>query len=152
MKEVFPILPGGAAPIAFTAFIVVIVMVVACFLLSLGWGSRFARFEVSETGLRIRGAVYGRSIALDRLDLEAASVVHLAAEPDLRITRKTNGSNMPGYWSGWFRLASGRRALLFLTERTRVLHVPTHDDYSLLLSPRDPEGLLAALRRQAAAR
>jgi hypothetical protein len=54
---------------------------------------------------------------------------------------------MPGYQGGWFRLENGESGLLYLTDWQRVAVVPTTDGYTLLLSPADPEGFLAALRR-----
>jgi hypothetical protein len=36
--------------------------------------------------------------------------------------------------------------LAFLTDPTRVVYVPSHAGYSLLLSVDDPAGFLAALR------
>lgn len=149
MRDVFPIIPGGLAPILFSAVIGVIMIGVFLLIASLAWGSRFTRFEVSDAGLRIRGDLYGRTIPFDRIQLDSARVTHLAAEPSLRPGRKTNGSNMPGYWSGWFRLADGQRALVFLTDRSRIVYMRTHDDYALLMSPRDPEGLLESLRTRA---
>jgi hypothetical protein len=41
---------------------------------------------------------------------------------------------MPGYRSGWFRLANGEKALVYVTDTRRVVHVPTTAGYSLLLS------------------
>jgi hypothetical protein len=52
---------------------------------------------------------------------------------------------MPGYQSGWFRLKNGEKALLYLTDRSRAVYVPTTAGYSVLLSPDDPDGFLKAL-------
>jgi hypothetical protein len=43
------------------------------------------------------------------------------------------------------RLRNGEKALLYLTDRSRAVYVPTHDGYSVLLSPADPDAFLAAL-------
>jgi hypothetical protein len=56
---------------------------------------------------------------------------------------------MPGYQAGWFRLRNGESALLYLTDRTRAVYVPTELGYSLLLSPSDPERFLEAIRSAA---
>jgi hypothetical protein len=58
------------------------------------------------------------------------------------------GTGLPGYAAGWFRLTNGERALLYVTTRERVLYVPTQAGYALLLSPSDPDGMLADLRRR----
>ena len=41
------------------------------------------------------------------------------------------------------------KALLYLTDRTRVVYVPTREDYTMLLSSHEPERFLAALRAEA---
>jgi hypothetical protein len=35
------------------------------------------------------------------------------------------GTAVPGYRSGWFRLRNGREALVYLTDRSQAVHVPT---------------------------
>jgi hypothetical protein len=72
--------------------------------------------------------------------------VDFAATPELRPGRRTMGTGLPGYQSGWFRLANGEKALLYLTDRRRAVYVPTSAGYSLLLSPDDPDAFLEALR------
>jgi hypothetical protein len=47
---------------------------------------------------------------------------------------RTVGTALPGYRSGWFRLANGEKALVYVTDPSRVVYVPTTDGYSLLLS------------------
>ena len=42
----------------------------------------------------------------------------------------------------------GEKALVYLTDWSRVVYVPTDGGYALLLSPTDPDGLLAALERR----
>jgi hypothetical protein len=66
----------------------------------------------------------------------------------LRPRSRRLGTGLPGYAAGWFRLNNGERALVYLTRPKPVLYVPTTLGYSLLLSPQDPENLLAAIRRK----
>ena len=56
------------------------------------------------------------------------------------------GTGLPGYQSGWFRLRNGERALLYLTDRTRAVYVPTTAGFSVLLSPAEPDRFIAALQ------
>ena len=109
-------------------------------------GSRSARFEVGAEGLRLRGDLYGRLIPRSELRLDAARRVNLAGERVLQPTRRTFGTGLPGYQAGWFRLRSGEKALLYLTDRSRAVYIPTTAGYSLLLSPVDPDGFLGRLR------
>ena len=129
------------------ALIPIVVMLLASVLL---WatvtGARSARFEISPDGLRLRGDLWGRSIPLNQLDIAAATRIDLASSPELTPTRRTMGTGLPGYQSGWFRLRNGEQALLYLTDRTRAVYVPTRAGYSLLLSPAEPDRFVAALR------
>jgi hypothetical protein len=115
-------------------------------------GSRTARFELSPAGLRLRGDMYGRLVPADRLRAAEARAVDLATERALRPTARTFGTGLPGYNAGWFRLANGERALVYVTDATRAVHVPTSDGYALLLSVEDPAALVAALHDFAARR
>jgi hypothetical protein len=47
---------------------------------------------------------------------------------------------------GWFRLRNGEQALLYLTDTSRAVYVPTTAGYSVLLSPQEPDEFLAAVR------
>jgi Leu/Phe-tRNA-protein transferase len=56
------------------------------------------------------------------------------------------GTGLSGYQAGWFRLANGEEALVYLTDRRRAVFVPTTAVYSVRLSPADPDAFLSALR------
>jgi len=144
--QIFPIAPADARPLWVlvpVALVAVGLLVLLAVTLS---GARGARFEASATGLRVRGDMYGRVIPIDHLRPEGARRVDLSREVDLRPAGRTFGTGLPGYQAGWFRLRSGEKALLYLTDRTRAVYVPTSAGYALLLSPKDPDAFLAALR------
>ena len=142
MQE-FVIAPAGAR----AALIALLVLVPVFALLALSLlGSRTSRFIVSPEGLRLRGDLYGRLIPAAQLNVASAARIDFARSPDLRPARRTLGTGLPGYAAGWFRLANGEKALLYLTDRTRAVYLPTNAGYSILISPTDPEGFLATLR------
>lgn len=146
MSQSFPIVPASAGGLWVLGVVTLLVVVVV-----LGGVGRSvlagatATFEVTPEALVLRGDWWGRSIPRSALRVHDARVVDLDATPDLRPTMRTWGTGLPGYASGWFRLADGSRALLYVTERRRVAVIPTTLGYQVLLSPRDPEGLLVAL-------
>jgi hypothetical protein len=72
-------------------------------------------------------------------------VIDLRGEPSLQPTSRRMGTGLPGFAAGWFRLRNGEKALVYLTDRTRVLHIPTRNGYSLLLSPQRADEMLAEL-------
>lgn len=129
---------------------VVIVCVVVGALAFAGYVTRScatARFEVGAGALRVVAGVYGRTIPLADLDLSGALVVDASADTPLRPRRRINGVGLPGLRGGWYRLADGQKALIFLTRAKKAAYVPTRLGFGLLLGVTDPEGLIAALRR-----
>ena len=144
--EVFPIVPAGAKPLWFIGAVGLVLGLVLIMLAWVAWSSRHSRVEVTNESLRLVGDLWGRSIPLRSLDLAAAEVLTLDATSAYRPVSRTFGTGMPGYASGWLRLHNGEKALAYLTTRSRVVHIPTSDGYSLLLSVADPDALLGALR------
>lgn len=108
--------------------------------------SRTARFDVSSSGLQLHGDWYGRTIPSDAIQRNAVRRVDFSNDPELTPRIRTMGTGLPGYQSGWYRLRNGERALLYLTDRSRAVYVPTNAGYSVLLSPADPDGFVSALR------
>jgi hypothetical protein len=108
-------------------------------------GSRSTTFELSDEGLRVRGDVYGRLVPLNELRVTEASRVDISRGP-FRLTMRRFGTALPGYRSGWFRLANGEKALVYVTDTRRVVHVPTTAGYSLLLSVAEADQFVDRLR------
>ena len=96
-------------------------------------GAKSSTFELSDAGLRLRGDMYGRMIPMSQLVAASAKRVDISNGP-MRPVKRTMGTAMPGYRAGWFRLANGEKALLYVTDPTRVVKVPTTNGYSVLLS------------------
>jgi len=86
-------------------------------------------------------------IAAAALRTDEAKRIDFDASPDLRPRRRTMGTGLPGYRSGWFRLQNGESALVYLTDSTRAVYIPTSEGYSVLVTPSDPDAFLAAVRR-----
>jgi hypothetical protein len=149
MTEVFPIAPGSAKPLWFLVPVFLILLGAAALLFYSVTGARNALFEVSPAGLRLKGDLYGRMIPAEDLRGGASREVDLRQARELTPTLRTMGTALPGYQAGWFRLRNGEKALLYVTERSRVVYVPTRRGFSVLLSVVDPEGLIASLRRVA---
>ena len=147
MTETFSIVPSEDRLLWFIlGFVILILVSVAFVLVATARGSRSSTFEVSPTGLRIRGDIYGRLVPASAIRGSDARVVNLATEGNLEPRRRTAGTAVPGYHSGWFRLRNGEKALLYLTERGRAVYVPTTEGYSLLLSPQDPDRFVDRVR------
>ena len=116
----------------------------------MGWGAARAGFEVSPAGLHLKSALYGRMVPASSLDLARARRVDFRIDDDLRPRIRTNGIGLPGYLAGWIKLRNGEKALSFLSDRSRVVYIPTTEGYSLMLSVSDPDMFLSRLRQVAA--
>src|SRR5262245_46212575 len=150
--QVFQIAPAGARtllfllPIGLIPFIIVTAVLGASLI-----GMKSARFQVSAAGLRLSGDLYGRTITAADLRGGAAGRVSVDAGSEYQPRRRTIGTGLPGYRAGWFRLRNGEKALLYLTDPTKAVYIPTRAGYAVLLSPTDPDGFLSAIRAVAPA-
>lgn len=146
MKEIFPIAPAGSSamllllPIAVLLVAGLVLVIITA--IAIGRGS----VEVSPGNMRIKAPLYGRSIPLTSLIPEQARVIDISRENELRPKWRTNGIGLPNYAAGWFKLQNGEKALLLVTDKKKVLYLPTRDGYSILLSAVEPERLLALLK------
>lgn len=150
MSEVFTIVPASARPLWFLAAIGALLLSMLLFFGYVTWSSRATRFEITQAGLSIRGTLYGRSVPWTGLRLEEARIADLGRDADLRLRSRTNGIGLPGYRAGWFGMRSGGRALLFVTDPSRVVVLPTNEGYTLLLSVQQPDAFVRALRARSA--
>ncbi|MFO0889701.1 MAG: PH domain-containing protein [Isosphaeraceae bacterium] len=147
----FPLSEGGTSWSSPAAWIIPLLscglpFLMAPLLLYIASSTRKVRFEITEDGLRIRGDLFGRLIPWGSLRLAEARTENLKEVPEHRPILRTCGVGLPGYSSGWFRLKDRSKGLLFLTDQTRAVYLPTTGDYALLISPADPDGFLAALQ------
>ena len=110
------------------------------------------RLLVSFDGqiLELRVAWYRLRLTVAEIDVANARIVNLDEQTELRPSLKTNAFALPGYEAGFFRLRDWRRkAFLMLTSRQRVLVLPLRDHRTVLLSLRQPQKLIDALRAAA---
>jgi hypothetical protein len=143
---VFPIAPADSRYFWLLIPVIVILLAAIALLATSLRGAHASRFEIRADGLRLEGDLYGRLLPKSQLRVDLARRVDLTREEQLRPKWRRIGTALPGYQSGWFRLRNGEKALLYLTDRTRAVYIPTTAGYSLLLSPGDPDGFLAQLR------
>jgi hypothetical protein len=147
MTETFPIIP------AHTKLLWILFAIITPFLIAVivglfvtARGGMGATFDVSRDGLRLKGDLYGRFIPRAELRTDDARIVDLSATPELVPRWRTLGTAAGGYSAGWFKLMNGEKALLYLTDRSHAVYIPTTRGYSLLLSPQSPARFLETLR------
>ena len=144
--NVFPIAPAESRYLWLLIPVIVSLLGAMALLATSVRGAHASRFEIQADGLRLEGDLYGRLVPKADLRVDLARRVDLGREEQLRPKWRRIGTALPGYQAGWFRLRNGEKALLYLTDRTRAVYIPTTAGYSLLLSPADPDAFLSQLR------
>ena len=139
MARTFDITPASTAPFIFIGAIGILLILLLGFLAFIGYSARNNKFEVSDQGLRIKGGIYGRFIPKEAIAGKNIKIIDLNAYPEYKPRIRTNGIGLPGYSEGWFKLKNSEKALLFVTDRSSVVYIPTKQDYSVLLSVSDSE-------------
>lgn len=142
----FELTRASATTLIAPLLVVAVTLAIAGFYGWIAWSINRSSVEVEGGALQLHVPMYGRSIPVSSLDLSSAAIVEVKKGSPYRPTGRTNGIGLPGFAVGWFKLNDGSKALLAITDRSRVVRIPTGEGYSLLVSVADPEGLLARLR------
>ena len=119
-----------------------LIVLVAAFYAS----SKRAGFAINNDELEIRATLYSRKVPLAEIRREGIEPVDLEEDAGLKVKWRTNGIALPGYSEGWFRLKNGKKALLFVTDKKKLVLVPTVHDYIIIVSPADPAEFIRALK------
>ena len=144
--NVFEIAPVSLKSMWVLAAIIVVLIGLIALMAYMVHAGRSATFTIADGALTIRGGMYGRTIPLDQIDRDGAEIVSIGKGSPLQPTLRTNGLGLPGLQLGKFRLRNGAKALVYVTRRDSVIHIPLTDGTALLLTPTDPAAFLAALR------
>ncbi|WP_461248080.1 PH domain-containing protein [Treponema sp. R6D11] len=86
--------------------------------------------------LTIKSLFYGKTIAINEINVDGIKQLNLSNDKDYRIKIRTNGIGLPGYYVGWMRLNNGHKALVYIKDKTNVVLIPTND-YDVLISGGD---------------
>jgi hypothetical protein len=149
MEKVFGIIPASAGTYA-TVWILgiivglILVGVITMFILS-GYQSRHMAFTVTDGGLKLGPGLYSRFIPKEEIDLTGVSAVNLNVDSGYKPTWRMNGIGLPGFAGGWFKLKNKQKALMFVTDKARVVYIPTRKDYTLMLSVQEPREFVEAM-------
>lgn len=146
MEKVFPIVPVSNKPVYIMLGFDLLMVAILIFTLYMTFSIKTARFKLSSAGIEVKGDMYSRSVPMSKLEREKARIIKLEKGSQLYPKWKTNGIALPGYLSGWFKLNNGHKALLFVSDKTQVVYVPTRDGYDLMVSPVDAEKFLKELK------
>lgn len=114
-------------------------------LLAMAMGVRNPKAALDKDGLRIKVSFIDKRWALSELDRAGACLVNLDTRKELRPKWKLWGAAMPGLNSGLFKLYNGEKAHVYLTDRSKVVLIPTQNG-QVLLSLVRPREFLETLR------
>ena len=145
--EIFEISPASAKPLWFLGIICLLLLILFVAFTFLAYSSRNSRIELTDEYIKIVGDFWGRKIPINQLNASNAKIINLSLDTQYLPKRRTFGTGIPGYASGWFRLQNKEKALVYLTKRNEVVYVDTNDNYSLLLSLDNPEKFIEALQK-----
>jgi hypothetical protein len=138
MDKVFGIIPASSGAFTFLwifgIVIAIILIGVIGLFASFGYQAKHATFTLTDQGLRIGPGLYGRTIPKDNIDAAGVRVIDLNLEKDYQPKWRTNGAGLPGFSEGWFKLQNKEKALLFVTDRSSVVYIPTTGNFSVMLS------------------
>jgi hypothetical protein len=151
MDKVFGIIPATSGALTFlwvfSIIIAVILIGVIGLLASFGYQARHATFTLTDEGLRISPGIYTRTIPKENIDTAGVRVMDLNLEKNYQPKWRTNGAGLPGYSAGWFKLQNKEKALLFVTDRSSVVYIPTTGNYSVMLSVREADEMVRQIQR-----
>ena len=127
-------------------FGLIMVVVLAIIFLFFGYSARNGEVILNENGLTIKSFLYGRTLAKEVFIRDNILKLDLRNLQSVVPMSKRNGIGLPGYQAGWFRLANKEKALLFVTDKSRVVYLPTNMGYSVILSLAEAEEFIKLMK------
>lgn len=151
MRQVFSLVPADMSPIWILWVAIPMLILFSVLHVVISRQPERIRLTVTQEGLEVTGGWYKRFIGLDKLNVDGAQPLDLRQAEEYRLKWRTNGIGMPGYKAGWFRLRNGEKAVVFITDQSQVVYVPTTEGYAVMASVPDARGVIGALQQAKAA-
>jgi hypothetical protein len=126
-------------------FIAIIPLAVAILFAYIGYASKHGKVYLSQAELGISGDLYKKKISLASLIRDRIELINLDRVSPYQPKWRTNGTALPGYLSGWYKLNNNEKAFLLVTSRDKVIYLPTTKNYSVLISVENSEEFLRYL-------
>jgi hypothetical protein len=114
-------------------------------LIAAAMGVRNPQAKLGKDGLSIKVSFIDKQWAISTIDRANAALVNLESRQELRPKWKLWGVAMPGLSSGLFKLYDGRKAHVYITDRRKVVYLPTQSG-PVLLSLERPREFLDTLQ------
>jgi hypothetical protein len=123
----------GFIPIFMVGLILVIVIPLIILSVGIIGSMKNTTLTLTESEVIIKSAFYGRKIPLENIMVDGIKKISLDEDTEYSLSIRTNGTALPQFKSGWFRLKNREKALIFITDKNNVVLIPTKD-YLLLFS------------------
>jgi len=123
----------GFVPILMIGLMLVIIIPLIILTFGIISSIKNTTLTLTEKEIVIKSAFYGRKIPLENIMIDGIKRVSLDENTDYNMAIRTNGTALPQFKSGWFRLKNREKALVFITDKNNVALIPTKD-YLLLFS------------------
>ena len=124
----------------------VILLLLVFLLIGIMFSMRNTTITVTDKNLIIKSLFYGRTVPLEKINVNGLRLLNLNHDSEYNVKFRSNGIGLPGFYAGWMRLNNGNRSLVFLTDRTSVVLIPTAG-YDILFSTNDFNGIKTQLNR-----
>jgi len=145
--EVIPQPKGNvyAFPIIMIIFIFITMLVVTWLMIGIIITTKNTSISIKNGEVVINSFLYGRKIPIENVLINEIKTINLNQDEEYGISVRTNGIGLPNYKSGWMRLKNGKRALVYLTNKEKVLLMPTKD-FVILFSMEKTEEFISKIK------
>jgi hypothetical protein len=123
----------GFIPILMIGLMLVIIIPLIILTFGIISSIKNTTLTLTEREIIVKSAFYGRKIPLENIVIDGIKRISLDENTDYNMAIRTNGTALPQFKSGWFRLKNREKALVFVTDKNNVALIPTKD-YLLLFS------------------
>ncbi len=101
--------------------------------------------HLDSDGLKIKVSFINKTWTTASMDRNGAKLVNLENSKELRPKWRLWGAAMPGLSSGLFKLYNGDKAHVYITDKSKIVYIPTHNG-TILLSMVRPKDFLDTLK------
>jgi len=106
---------------------VFILLGISVLLVGIIFSMKNTSISIKDNEIIIKSFLYGRKIPIDEVLFDEIKTVNLNESKEYNVAVRTNGIYLPNFLSGWTRLKNGKKALAYLTNREKVLFMPTQN-------------------------
>jgi len=132
--------------ILFIVPFVILMLALAGLMIGIVFSVKSSSIALKDGEIIIKALFYGRKIPVENVLIDESRTINLREEEQYDVSIRMNGISMPGIHSGWMRLKNGQKALVFLTDKEKVLLMQTKD-YPVLFSMENTEIFIDKLRQ-----